>query len=549
MHERFWWKIFIYVTRLVVHERCITTSLGPSHRRLIIVTMLFAIMTTLIPLIPVNAEVTSTKPSWARPGATLVYGWEDFEYIPLTELDSFVKRYDNSPYMYPSEVAFTFTLFSVNETHGVFQVILPRVNQTGELICKWDGSPCLIGPAGNASYEFLAFYKPPQTLKDYPLVVVGQLKAFRVEENITKPGDYPRRIISYYHKDTGILVLHIIVSAYSESKAGVVAFKLLSTNAISAKPYWASPGVKLAYSVYKMYAPATNISEVLAEIEKNFTYYASLEPNFFVEILDTNESIATIHSYRLDLNQSWVFNYSWATGVELLSSPDSPGSRGYYWGMYIPPDTLSDYPLIVLGSYQARKVEYYDESGSEIDVSYYHKDLGVRVFSVSAFLLINKTYRIAISALVSANVVFPRVYTGEVVVDGKRFAVETVSNSTISGFNYSVDEINFNVSVVPGSLGFCNVSIPKALVKPGYTIKVYVDGNPVNYSLSENSTHYFVYFTYKQGTHTVSIRFEQGEEIAPQQQDYTWPITVAVVSVAVIVAVFVLQKRRKHPLR
>jgi len=500
-------------------------------------------MTTLIPLIPVNAEATSTKPSWAKPGTTLVYGLDDFEDIPLTELDSFVKKYENSSYSWPSNVAFIFTLFSVNETHGIFQVTIPGVNQTGELICKWDGSPCLIGPVGNASQSFIAFYKPPQTLKDYPLVVVGQLKAFKVEENITKPGDYPRRIISYYHKDTGILVLRIAVSYYSESKADVGAFKLLSTNAISAKPYWASPGVKLAYSVYEMYAPATNIDDVIAEIEKNSTYYASLEPNFFVEILNTNESIATIHIYNLNTNQSWVFNYSWATGMGLLSSPGSPRSRGFYWDMYIPPDILSDYPLVVLGSYQARK----------IDNSYYHKDLGVRVFSVRAFLLKNETYRIVITALVSANVVFPSVYTVEAVVEGNRFAVEIASNSTISGFNYSVDEISFNVSGDPGSLGFCNVSVPKALVKPGYAIKVYFDDNPVNYSLSENSTHYFVYFTYKHSTHRVNIRFElietPGSMITPQQQDYTWPITVAVISVAVIVAVFVLQKRRKQPLR
>jgi hypothetical protein len=534
-------------------ERCITTSLGLSHRRLIIVTMLFAIMTALIPLIPLNAEATGTKPGWAKPGTTLVYGWDLFEDISLTVLDFFVKEYENSSYRYSGYVACIFTLFSANETHGVFQATIPGVNQTGELICKWDGSPCLIGPVGNASTQFIALYKPPQTLKDYPLVVVGQLKAFRVEENITKPGDYPRRIISYYHKDTGILVLHIIVSVYSESKADVGAIKLLSTNAISAKPYWASPGVKLAYSVYEMYAPATNIDDVIVEIEKNFTYYASLEPNFFVEILDTDEYISTIHTYNLNTNQSWVSNYSWATGVKLLSSPGSPRSWGFYWGMYIPPDTLSDYPLIVLGSYQARKVEYYVMSGRDkilIGNSYYHKDLGVWVFSVKAFLLINKTtYRIYITALVSANVVFPRVYTGEVVVEGNRFVVEIVSNSTISGFNYSVDEISFNVSGDPGSLGFCNVSVPKAIVKPGYTIKVYFDDNPVNYSLSENSTHYFVYFTYKHSTHRVNIRFEQGEKITPQQQDYTWAITVAVVSVAVIVAVLVLQKRRKQPLR
>lgn len=485
----------------------ISINLRTALEKLILTLTLIAIFTALIPINTNHAETTITKPSWAKPGTTLVYAWEDFEDIPLTELDSFVKKYENSSYRWPSHVAFIFTLFSVNETHGVFQATSPGVNQIGELICKWDGSPCLIGPIGNASTPFIAFYKPPQTLKDYPLVVVGNLKAFRIEENITKPGDYPRRFISYYHKDTGILVLNIVVSYYSESKADVAALKLLSTNAISAKPYWASPGVKLAYSVYEMNVSPTNISEVLAEIEKNFTYYASLEPNFFVEILDTNESIATIHTYHLDINQSWVFNYSWATGVALLSSSGSPRSQEFYWDMYIPPDilSLSDYPLVTLGNYQVRMV------GCAWDRNYYHKDSGVMIFSVSTWLLENKTYHIYITALVSANIAFPRVYTGEVVVEGNRFIVEAVSNSTISELSYNVNEISFNVSGDPGSLGFCNVSIPKYLVKPGYTIKVYFDGNPINYKLSENSTNYFIYFTYKHSTHRVNIKFEAPE--------------------------------------
>jgi hypothetical protein len=81
------------------------------------------------------------------------------------------------------------------------------------------------------------------------------------------------------------------------------------------------------------------------EIEKNFTYYASLEPAYTIEILDTDELTATIRYVRLDTNESLVFNYSWATGVALLSSSGSPRSQEFYWDMYIPPDilSLSDY--------------------------------------------------------------------------------------------------------------------------------------------------------------------------------------------------------------
>jgi hypothetical protein len=495
----------------------ISINLRTALEKLILALTLIAIFTALIPINTNHAETTNTKPSWAKPGTTLVYAWDLFEDIPLTELDSFVKKYENSPYIcspyiWPSHVALILTLFSVNETHGVFQATAPGVNQTGELICKWDGSPCLIGPIGNASTPFIAFYKPPQTLKDYPLRVVGRLKAFRVEENITEPGYYSSRIISYYHKDTGILVLSIVVSYYrsyyGESKADVSAFNLLSTNAISAKPYWASPGVKLAYSV-SGYVLTTNIDDVVMEIEKNFTYYASLKPAYIIEILDTDESTATIRYVRLDTNESRVFNYSWVTGVGLLPSSGSPRSQGFYWDMYIPPDTLSDYPLVTLGNYQVRMVGCAWDTPRKTDIrNYYHKDSGVMIFSVSVWPLENKTYYMFIMTLVSANIAFPRVYTGEVVVEGNRFIVEVVSNSTISELSYNVNEISFNVSGDPGSLGFCNVSIPKYLVKPGYTIKVYFDGNPINYKLSENSTNYFIYFTYKHSTHRVNIKFE-----------------------------------------
>jgi hypothetical protein len=157
-------------------------------------------------------------------------------------------------------------------------------------------------------------------------------------------------------------------------------------------------------------------------------------------------------------------------------------------------------------------------------------------------------------ALVSANIAFLRVYTGEVVVEGNRFVVEMVSNSTISDFSYTVNEISFNVSGDPASQGFCNVSIPKTLVKPGYIIKVYFDNNPINYELSENSTHYFIYFTYNHSVHRVDIKFEPVETTSsptqtpiakPTLKDYTWPIITVVILVAITVAVFALSKRRK----
>ena len=338
-----------------------------------------------------------------------------------------------------------------------------------------------------------------------------------------------------------------------------MAIQLLSTNAISARPYWASSGIKLAYSIsYSisgLNVSTNNVNDVIMEIEKNFTYYASLEPAYTIEILDTDESIAVIRGEFLYNNRSWIANYSWVTGVEFFFDPMLPILRDvWYNDWYMPPDLLSDYPLVTLGSHQTRKVE---GLRGIYEVSYYHKDTGIRVLQVILYGCSNVTQvscKISIMALVSANIVFPRVYTGEVVVEGNRFVVEMVSNSTISDFSYTVNEISFNVSGDPGSQGFCNVSIPKTLVKPGYIIKVYFDNNPINYELSENSTHYFIYFTYNHSVHRVDIKFEPVETTSsptqtpiakPTLKDYTWPIITVVILVAITVAVFALSKRRK----
>jgi hypothetical protein len=82
-------------------------------------------------------------------------------------------------------------------------------------------------------------------LKDYPPVVVGYIQAFKVEENTTGS----RRVISYYPKDTWILVLAIGIS-YGKDTLTSVQLSPFQYNAISARPCWAFPGVK--HSIHKV---------------------------------------------------------------------------------------------------------------------------------------------------------------------------------------------------------------------------------------------------------------------------------------------------------
>jgi parallel beta-helix repeat protein len=104
----------------------------------------------------------------------------------------------------------------------------------------------------------------------------------------------------------------------------------------------------------------------------------------------------------------------------------------------------------------------------------------------------------------------PPVHVFEVVWDSQVFYVSVESNSTVSNFyfNHAMKEIGFNVTGPDGTIGFCNVTIPKTLLL-SYPIEqwiVLIDGQlPLYFIATENETHTMLYFTYSHTTHQVQI--------------------------------------------
>jgi parallel beta-helix repeat protein len=84
-------------------------------------------------------------------------------------------------------------------------------------------------------------------------------------------------------------------------------------------------------------------------------------------------------------------------------------------------------------------------------------------------------------------------------------AVQTICNSTISGFQFNGTAISFNIVGEDATTGFCRISIPTALMNGNY--KVFVNGVEVPYTLLpfSNSTHSYLYFTYNHPTHEIVI--------------------------------------------
>jgi len=96
----------------------------------------------------------------------------------------------------------------------------------------------------------------------------------------------------------------------------------------------------------------------------------------------------------------------------------------------------------------------------------------------------------------------------EVTIDTQTFIVLAVSNSTIEDFtfNQTLNQMNFTISGPPGTTGYLNVTIPKAVFPalPEQWTFLF-DGSPITPTMTQNATHVFLSFTYVHSVHTITI--------------------------------------------
>ena len=126
-----------------------------------------------------------------------------------------------------------------------------------------------------------------------------------------------------------------------------------------------------------------------------------------------------------------------------------------------------------------------------------------------------------------AETAVPVLYTFSIVWGEETFIVSVESNSTVSNFafNQPDKEISFNVTGLNGTIGICNVTIPKQLLR-GEPWTVLVDAQPATFTQTENDTHSMLYFTYGHSTHRIQIRGTW--VIGPPPPTYSLTITTTV---------------------
>jgi len=154
--------------------------------------------------------------------------------------------------------------------------------------------------------------------------------------------------------------------------------------------------------------------------------------------------------------------------------------------------------------------------------------------------------------------IFERIFTSDSELDRNEFELAAVrfyatwddvnypvyvsSNSIISNFTFNQSQkmISFNVKGATNTRGYCNVTIPKALLK-GEPWTVKLNGTDWAFISTSNDTHSFIYFTY---THTSIFKVTiQGTWAIPEFSSTTILLTFIINT---LTATILLRKREKQ---
>jgi len=136
----------------------------------------------------------------------------------------------------------------------------------------------------------------------------------------------------------------------------------------------------------------------------------------------------------------------------------------------------------------------------------------------------------------------PTKFTFNATWEGVNYPVCVFTNSTVIDFSFDQPSatLSFTIGGESGMQGYCNVTIPKTLLKgEPWTLKL--NGTDWSYIATRNTTHSFIYFTFTHGsTYEVTI---QGTWVIPE---FPSRIILALFMLTTLFATAVLKTKRKR---
>ena len=94
-------------------------------------------------------------------------------------------------------------------------------------------------------------------------------------------------------------------------------------------------------------------------------------------------------------------------------------------------------------------------------------------------------------------------------ISTSNYTMYAETNSSIIEGKYDKDKKTLRIKIhgPPDTVGVANITIPKGMVDSEKDIKIQLDGHTINYTFSENSTHYFIHVEYTHSMHEIAARF------------------------------------------
>ncbi len=281
---------------------------------------------------------------------------------------------------------------------------------------------------------------------------------------------------------------------------------------------------------------------------------------FDMEILDIHNSNATARGTAIYKNGTEQTDVMWgdiATGEGNLSAsiipsdldPGDPIPANFTFGPEISFEVSINGTVTRSYAGANREVNYVDITypiiygnvtyGSLNMSFYWDKKTGItceEVVSYGMSYTENQTYyymNMSILWRMTATNMWPAVFTAH---DGYAFNVTVTSNSTISNFDFneSLKQISFNVTGPTGKAGYCNVTVPKDLLR-GEPWKMLLNSTEWTTlcSITGNGTHTFIHIPYTCSTNTVQII---GTWAIPEFPHVILPLFMVLSIIAVILA-------------
>jgi hypothetical protein len=131
-----------------------------------------------------------------------------------------------------------------------------------------------------------------------------------------------------------------------------------------------------------------------------------------------------------------------------------------------------------------------------------------------------------------------------ITVNGASYQITIETNASITAFNSNASAFSFNISGTTGTIGYCNITIPKNLNTTPITI--HLDSTPISPTTTANLTHYFLHFTFALSTHQVTVSFAPPPppEVGGGIPWWIWIIIGVIAAIVVTLIVLALKTRR-----